>query len=116
MAKCGCAPKFTDAEPYDTALATAILLSIEENMILLNNSANKPVTVKYVTASSMFYVNMILTTSRSSVKQALRVLKKSLTAKTVKRALEIYMRANADIKIGKRVVQEEISSRINRPL
>lgn len=41
MMQCGCAPKFEDRNPYDTATAAAILVTFEENMIVFKNSKNQ---------------------------------------------------------------------------
>ena len=46
--QCGCAPKFEDPNPYDTAAAAALLTTLNENMIVFKKTKNQMIEMKYI--------------------------------------------------------------------
>lgn len=112
--KCGVMPKFQDTNPYDTAAATVLLDSIKENMVLIKNTQNKLVSVGYLASNASFCVNIALTNSASNVKQAMRVLKKSMTDKLIKRAYGLILARDPAAKGRKDEIQTEVMHCLNR--
>ncbi len=46
--QCGCVPKFEDPSPYDTAAAAALLMTLNENMIVFKKTKNQMIEMKAI--------------------------------------------------------------------
>lgn len=83
---CGCMPDtmkdMHDANPTHSALGAAVLHMIIEKIILLKNSKNKVVEMKWGLIDGHLHVALIMPPDNSSLSQGLNVVKKVVHKKT----------------------------------
>ena len=99
--QCACQPKFEDKNPIDTATAAALLLTLNENLIVFKRTKNQMIEMKYMNAGGMMVISFALPAPLSSVRQAMAVVKKSISSKIVTRAYKLLAAQDKEHKKNK---------------
>jgi hypothetical protein len=66
--KCGCQPKFEDKNPIDTAAAAALLLTLNENLIVFKRTKNQMIEMQYLNAGAQMAISFALPAPMSSIR------------------------------------------------
>lgn len=113
MLQCGCAPKIQDPSPYESAVAAAVLMTFEENMIVFKNTKNQPIEMHYGVFHGLLVVTFTLPSSMASIRQAMMIVKKSINKKAATRAYKLLAAQNKEHKSKKEVIIDTAASILN---
>ena len=110
--KCGVPGKVEDPNPIDSALAYTLIETLKDNILAFKTTKNQMIELKYLYTYGDFKIAFILPSSSASIKQAIKIVKKTITAKLVNKTFKLIVSRIKELKDHKEKVLNTIASKL----